>query len=118
MPFSPQPHPRPARPPPRNHRQGSGIVYCLSRADTEDVAAQARGGALVAAAGEAGPPLPCIPDALAHSPPCMLPCLQIRQYTDISAAHYHAGMTPKQRMQVQNDWRDGRCQVRAQLAWL
>jgi bloom syndrome protein len=36
---------------------------------------------------------------------------QIRDHTDISAAHYHAGMTPKQRMQVQNDWRTGRVQV-------
>jgi bloom syndrome protein len=59
----------------RNHREGSGIVYCLSRDDTESVAGQ------------------------------------IRDHTDISAAHYHAGMTPKQRMQVQNDWRTGRVQV-------
>lgn len=47
----------PARPVPRNHREGSGIVYALSRDDTETVAAQ------------------------------------IRQLTDISAAHYHAGTT-------------------------
>ena len=59
----------------RNHREGSGIVYCLSRGDTEDVAAQ------------------------------------IRQYTDVTAAHYHAGLTPKQRMTVQNDWRSGKVQV-------
>lgn len=30
----------------------------------------------------------------------MRPLPQIRQFTDISAAHYHAGMTPKQRMQA------------------
>ncbi|KAI3425882.1 hypothetical protein D9Q98_007855 [Chlorella vulgaris] len=59
----------------QNHRDGSGIVYCLSRDNTETVAAQ------------------------------------IREQTDVSAAHYHAGMTPKQRMQVQNDWRTGRCKV-------
>ncbi|PRW57979.1 ATP-dependent DNA helicase Q-like 1 isoform A [Chlorella sorokiniana] len=59
----------------QNHPEGSGIVYCLSRDNTETVAAT------------------------------------IRQYTDISAAHYHAGMTPKQRMQVQNDWRTGAVKV-------
>ncbi|KAI7836066.1 hypothetical protein COHA_010035 [Chlorella ohadii] len=59
----------------QNHPEGSGIVYCLSRDNTETVAAT------------------------------------IRQFTDISAAHYHAGMTPKQRMQVQNDWRTGAVKV-------
>lgn len=59
----------------RNHREGSGIVYCLSRDDTEQVA-QA-----------------------------------IRTHTDIAAAHYHAGMTPKQRTAVQNDWRTGAVRV-------
>ncbi|EFN55525.1 hypothetical protein CHLNCDRAFT_133956 [Chlorella variabilis] len=47
----------------QNHREGSGIVYCLSRDNTE------------------------------------------------TSAAVHAGMTPKQRMQVQNDWRTGRVQV-------
>ncbi|EFJ52100.1 hypothetical protein VOLCADRAFT_103112 [Volvox carteri f. nagariensis] len=52
----------------------SGIVYCLSREDCEDVAGY----------------------------------LNAR---DIRAAHYHAGMTPKQRTQVQNKWRDGEIAV-------
>ncbi|GAB4821155.1 hypothetical protein N2152v2_008201 [Parachlorella kessleri] len=57
------------------HREQTGIVYCLSRDESEDVARQ------------------------------------IRERTGVPAAHYHAGMTPKQRMEVQNDWREGRTQV-------
>jgi len=48
------------------------------------------------------PPHPgssCAPVFVLHAP------LQIRQFTDISAAHYHAGMTPKQRMQART-WGD------------
>ncbi len=30
---------------------------------------------------------------------------------EIAACNYHAGMTPKQRMQVQNQWRSGVLQV-------
>ncbi|GFR41109.1 hypothetical protein Agub_g1704, partial [Astrephomene gubernaculifera] len=52
----------------------SGIVYCLSRDDCEDVA-------------------------------------RYLNNNDIRAAHYHAGMTPKQRTQVQNRWRDGEVAV-------
>ncbi|KXZ56841.1 hypothetical protein GPECTOR_1g759 [Gonium pectorale] len=52
----------------------SGIVYCLSRDDCEDVA-------------------------------------RYLNANDIRAAHYHAGMTPKQRTQVQNKWRDGEVAV-------
>lgn len=54
---APHPHPTPPRLS-RNRREGSGIVYCLSRDDTETVAAQ------------------------------------IREHTDITAAHYHAGLRP------------------------
>ncbi|KAL6785285.1 RECQ1 [Auxenochlorella protothecoides x Auxenochlorella symbiontica] len=53
----------------------TGIVYCLSRDESEGVAAA------------------------------------IRDCTGTSAAHYHAGMTPRARMQVQNDWRQGRVSV-------
>lgn len=53
-------------------------MYCLSRDESEGVAAE------------------------------------IRERTGVPAAHYHAGMTPGQRMQVQNDWREGRIQVRGQ----
>ena len=35
----------------------------------------------------------------------------ITQHTGVPAAHYHAGMTPRQRTQVQNDWREGRARV-------
>ena len=35
----------------------------------------------------------------------------INKKTDISARHYHAGMTPKQRTEVQNLWRQGQVQV-------
>ncbi|GIL50662.1 hypothetical protein Vafri_6791 [Volvox africanus] len=52
----------------------SGIVYCLSREDCEDVA-------------------------------------RYLNDSGIRAAHYHAGMTPKQRTQVQNKWRDGEVAV-------
>ena len=62
-------------PPGRERREQTGIVYCLSRDDSEVVAAQ------------------------------------IREHADVPAAHYHAGMTPAQRMRVQNDWRAGRTQV-------
>lgn len=63
--------------PRRERREQTGIVYCLSRDDSEAVAAQ------------------------------------IRELTGVPAAHYHAGMTPGQRMAVQNDWRAGRVKVRA-----
>ena len=36
----------------------------------------------------------------------------IRECTGLEAAHYHAGMPPKARMQVQNDWRQGKVQAR------
>jgi len=49
----------------------TGIVYCLSRDDTEAMAALAR------------------------------------DVAGVPAAHYHAGMTPKQRTAVQNAWRKG-----------
>jgi superfamily II DNA helicase RecQ len=52
-----------------------GIVYVLSRSETEEVAAY------------------------------------LTQHGGISAAHYHAGMTPKQRTRVQNEWRAGNVQV-------
>ncbi|KAG2499997.1 hypothetical protein HYH03_002279 [Edaphochlamys debaryana] len=41
-------------------------------------------------------------------------CEEVAGYlnqNDIKAAHYHAGMTPKQRTQVQNRWRDGEVSV-------
>ncbi|KAG1669021.1 hypothetical protein FOA52_000615 [Chlamydomonas sp. UWO 241] len=51
-----------------------GIVYCLSRDESETVARMVRAGG-------------------------------------ISAAHYHAGMNPKARQDVQNSWRAGATQV-------
>ncbi|MEW5303287.1 MAG: hypothetical protein WDW36_005993 [Sanguina aurantia] len=53
----------------------TGIVYCLSRDESEQVARF------------------------------------LCQSTDITAAAYHAGMTPKVRMEVQNKWRSGKVQV-------
>jgi bloom syndrome protein len=53
----------------------TGIVYCLSRDDTEETARLLR---------DAG---------------------------GVPAAHYHAGLTPKQRTQVQNAWRRGEVAV-------
>ncbi|KAJ9510093.1 hypothetical protein QJQ45_015561, partial [Haematococcus lacustris] len=52
----------------------SGIVYCLSRDESEQV--------------------------------CRSLC-----EAGVRSGFYHAGMTPKQRMQVQNDWRSGAIQV-------
>eukprot|EP00955_Chlamydomonas_euryale_P086167 364197-Chlamydomonas_euryale.AAC.11 len=55
------------------------------------------------------PDLVCV-----HTPPCVRPhstlcaCAQVlEQMSGIPTAHYHAGMTPKQRLNVQNDWRCG-----------
>ena len=53
----------------------TGIVYCLSRQDTEQMAKV------------------------------------IREELEVPAAHYHAGMTPKQRIMVQNSWRSGLIKV-------
>lgn len=58
-----------------DHKTETGIVYCLSRDDSETVAQQIRDG------------------------------------VGVEAHHYHAGMTPKQRTQVQNDWRRGKITV-------
>jgi RecQ family ATP-dependent DNA helicase len=58
-----------------DHKTETGIVYCLSRDDSECVAQQIRDG------------------------------------VGVEAYHYHAGMTPKQRTQVQNDWRSGKITV-------
>lgn len=53
----------------------SGIIYCLSRADAENLACH------------------------------------LRERGELQAEHYHAGMTPKQRIIVQRDWHCGRLQV-------
>jgi len=42
--------------------------------------------------------------------PCRDECEQtaeVLQNAGVSCRHYHAGMTPLQRMKVQNDWRAG-----------
>eukprot|EP00891_Asterochloris_glomerata_P002950 jgi/Astpho2/2950/gw1.00050.55.1_t len=60
----------------RGQEEGAcGIVYALSRDDSESVA------------------------------------WYLQEHGGIAARHYHAGMTPKQRMGVQNAWRSGRHQV-------
>ena len=38
-------------------------------------------------------------------------CLDVQNEGEIAASNYHAGMTPKQRIQVQNQWRSGVLQV-------
>ena len=37
---------------------------------------------------------------------------QIREACGVTAAHYHAGLTPRERTRVQNDWRTGVTRVR------
>ncbi|KAA6428957.1 MAG: ATP-dependent DNA helicase Q-like 1-like, partial [Trebouxia sp. A1-2] len=53
----------------------SGIIYCLSRADAENLACH------------------------------------LRERGELTVGYYHAGMTPKQRIQVQREWHSGRLQV-------
>lgn len=53
----------------------TGIIYCLSRDDTESISNM------------------------------------INSIAGVSAAHYHAGMTPGQRTNIQNKWREGSIKV-------
>ncbi len=53
--------------------------------------------------------MPRLPAPAAQGRACPAPVLQ--EHGGIAARHYHAGMTPKQRMGVQNAWRSGRHQV-------
>ena len=37
--------------------------------------------------------------------------MSVQEHGELTAGHYHAGMTPKQRIRVQSEWHAGRLQV-------